>query len=189
MGGKTSSVLINQVSASQLPECPIPGYTLRCAVSADIPFIVEMDRLHFKPELDRNYPGQWSQEKSRELIAENLNSARIVEFAGQSVGCYYWWKDGETAVLSSIQIRENHRFKGIGTWLMNCFEAEVKEQKMAGTGLAVYLDNSAIAFYEKLGYKITGNDGPYAILMEKDIGIDYRGTNGDGAWLCDFRVR
>jgi hypothetical protein len=36
-------------------------------------------------------------------------------------------------------------------------------------GLAVFRESRATKLYEKLGYRVTGQDGPAALTMEKDL--------------------
>ena len=40
---------------------------------------------------------------------------------------------------------------------------------MKQAGLAVFKDNPAIRLYERLGYEVTGRDGPNALEMQKPV--------------------
>ncbi|MFA4985160.1 MAG: GNAT family N-acetyltransferase [Candidatus Brocadiia bacterium] len=151
-------------------KCPIDGCSLRPATCADIPAMFDLDRLHMKPAVDRNYPGQWDDDVANTIIAENLERAQVVEVNGQIVAFYYWWiEEPDIAVLHSIQVAASLQRKGLGTWLIGHFEAEARNMGARKVGLAVFDDNRAISLYRRLGYKVTGTDGPHAVEMEKNL--------------------
>jgi GNAT superfamily N-acetyltransferase len=151
-----------------MPEYGITGYRLRTATRADVDAIVDMDRAHMKAEVEKHY--RWDEENARKIVVENLDRARVLMFKRQMVGGYYWWiEKPDIAVLHSIQVAAAHRNKGLGKWLMACFENEAFAAGLKRAGLAVFTGNSARAFYERLGYKVTGNDGPNAVEMEKRL--------------------
>ena len=152
----------------EMPECGIAGYRLRTATQADVDAIVDMDRDHMKAEVEKHY--QWDEENAREIVAENLDRARVLLFNRQMVGGYYWWiEKPDMAVLHSIQVAAAHRNKGLGRWMMACFEADAFSAGLKRVGLAVFTGNPARELYERLGYKVTGNDGPNAVEMEKRL--------------------
>jgi len=155
-----------------LPECPISGYTIRPATEADLNIIVEMDRSHMKAEVEKLYPGGWDEKNARTIVADNLQRACVLLFQGHVVGAFYWWiEEPSTAVMHSIQVVPGHRSKGLGRWLMSCFEAAAKADGLKRVGLTVFRGNRAIELYKRLGYKVTGTDGPNAIEMQKIIAI------------------
>jgi GNAT superfamily N-acetyltransferase len=151
---------------SGFAECRVAGYRLRVASPSDVDTILGIDRSHMKEEVENHY--RWDEENARQIVADNLERARLLMFQDQVVGVYYWWIEGaDLAVLHSIQVASGHRNKGLGKWMMECFESEVVAHGLNRAGLAVYSGNPAMAFYRRLGYRITGNDGPNAVEMEK----------------------
>lgn len=161
------------------PTCDLPDYVLRPAVESDVDSIVDLDRSNMKLSIDRYYPGSWDDDETRLIVVENLERARVVEISGDIVACYYWWIEGSNiAFLHSIQVAEAHRNKGLGNWLMTCFETEARALGLKKAGLTVFNDNPAIGLYKRLGYTVTGEDGPSAIEMEKSLeGVKHGNTN------------
>jgi GNAT superfamily N-acetyltransferase len=152
----------------------VPGYSLRPAEQADVEAILEMDRSHMKEEVEKYF--QWDEENARQIIVDNLDRARVLVFQNRMVGLYYWWSEPPNlAILGSIQVASGHRNKGLGKRLMGDFEDQAWAAGLRRAGLAVFTGNPARAFYERLGYRVTGNDGPHAWEMEKDL------TNPTGA--------
>jgi|GEM_PF-1177169 len=148
----------------------LKGYKMRRARSADIDAVLFLDRDHMKAHVERHYPGMWDESNARTIIEENIERVRIVEFAGCIVASYYWWVDPpDMGILHSMQVVVEHRSRGIGTWLLACFESEVRARGFRKVGLAVFTDNPAKRLYERHGYIVTGTDGPNALQMEKTL--------------------
>ncbi len=146
------------------------GYEIRRAVSADIEAIVSLDRENMKPHVERHYPGLWNEENATTIVRDNLERAKVVVLEGRVVAACYWWSEEPlTAVLHSVQVCPEHQGKGIGTWLVKDFEAEARAFGLERAGLAVFKDNPAQRLYERLGYVVSGTDGPHALEMTKRI--------------------
>jgi GNAT superfamily N-acetyltransferase len=153
-----------------LPAPPDPAYVLRAATEADVMSILAMDRVHMRPAVERWYPGEWDEQNALGVLQDNLERARVVERNGEVVGCYYFWtEEPAIAVLHSVQVVPDHRGAGVGSWLISCFETEARRLGMKHAGLAVYKDNPALRLYERLGYRVSGTDGPGAWEMLKDL--------------------
>ena len=76
----------------------------------------------------------------------------------QRVGTLWFSVDAEgNAFLDDITINEPFRRRGYGRRALELFEAKARELGLLRIDLHVYRDNpSAIALYEKLGYRVTG---------------------------------
>jgi ribosomal protein S18 acetylase RimI-like enzyme len=123
-----------------------------------------------KPEVERLYPGSWDEENALKIVTDNLDKACVLDNEGKAVGCYYWWvEEPSMAVLHSIQIVVEHRNKGVGCWVMACFETQAREHGLRNAGLAVFEGNPAIRLYERIGYAVSGRDGPSALEMRKSL--------------------
>ncbi|GMV83134.1 MAG: hypothetical protein AMXMBFR7_43180 [Planctomycetota bacterium] len=147
-----------------------PGYVLRIAQEADIPAIEALDRENMRAQVERYYPGSWDDQSSRELIVRHLAQARIMDFAGQAVGHFYWWQDPPgTAILNSIQLLEAHRGRGLGGWMLAEFEREAMAAGCHTAELAVFEDNRARNLYARAGYAQIGMDGPHAFVLGKRL--------------------
>jgi len=135
--------------------------------------MLALDRSHMKAHVERHYPGGWDDKNARSLIEDNLQRAKVLVFEGRLVGFYYWSDDEPNiAGLHSIQVGKEHRGRGLGTWLMACFEMEAKAKDKRFVELAVFEDNPAQRLYERLGYQVSGQDGPHALEMRKVLVSD-----------------
>ncbi len=123
-----------------------------------------------KPQVQRFYPGEWDEERIGRLVRENLSRAKVLVKGAKTVGCYYWEpEENAIAVLLAVMLLPEHRGKRLGTWLMACFEAEARAMGATRAGLAVFRESRAAELYRKLGYRVTGEDGPAALTMEKEF--------------------
>ena len=86
----------------------------------------------------------------------------VAEQDGQIIGAAwtriipaYGHIDNETPELA-ISVLPNFRGKGIGSEMMQTLFDLLRERGYKRTSLSVQKDNPAVRFYERLGYKITG---------------------------------
>lgn len=63
--------------------------------------------------------------------------------------------DGQIAKLERICVKKDYRKQGLGEVIVNAFEKEGKERDLAGCKLNA--QESAVPFYQKLGYTITSD--------------------------------
>ncbi|MHC5039468.1 MAG: GNAT family N-acetyltransferase [Planctomycetota bacterium] len=149
---------------------PDPGYQIRPASPADVDAIVGLERSHMKAEAEKRYPGRWDEEETRDALMGNLEDARVLIWESRVVGAYTWWiEPPATAVLHSVQVAPGHRNLGLGTQLIRDFEKEARSRGMKTAGLTVFKTNRAIGLYRRLGYEVTGEDGPHAVEMRKNL--------------------
>jgi len=155
---------------TNLPECPVDGYVLREADEGDVAAIFGVESRCMKSQVEQYYPGEWDEKRIEVLIRDNLSRARVLLANGTTVGLYYWEQDEDAvAVLLAVIVLPEHRGLGLGTWLVACFESEAAASGASRAGLAVFRESRAARLYEKLGYRVTGQDGPAALTMEKDL--------------------
>jgi len=151
-------------------QSPRLGYQLLAAAAHQVRAIVDLDRSHMKDKVEKHCPGSWDEDDACRMVADNIRRARVLTFQEQVVGTYYWWPEApRTAVLHSVQIAPSHRNQGLGTWLIRCFEDDAKSAGLRIAGLAVFKGSPALRLYRRLGYEVTGTDGPNAVEMQKDL--------------------
>jgi ribosomal-protein-alanine N-acetyltransferase len=84
----------------------------------------------------------------------SLSAIEQDQIVGFVIGTIYYERAELTGHILTIDIRETHRRKGVGTTLLQEMEKQFKEQGVTACRLEVREDNiPAIKFYEKLGYK------------------------------------
>ena len=53
---------------TDFPPPPLPCYELRAAGASDIHAVLDLDRAHMKPEVDRLHPGAWDEDGALAII-------------------------------------------------------------------------------------------------------------------------
>ena len=103
---------------------------------------------------------QWVKEK----IKTNISSYVRIESQGNLIGFYYLHNEGDKTELDDLYILPQYRNLGAGTFVINKCLSEAKTPLF----LFVFSDNtSAVALYEKLGFKITSIIKNKRYIMEK----------------------
>lgn len=107
-------------------------------------------------ELDGNVIGMANAFTAR-LIENELAGARITA-REKHLLARTELNDPQSYLLNSIAIMPAYQRCGIGTRLVEAVAAEALEQKFSSVTLHVWADNTkAIAFYQKLGFKMDGH--------------------------------
>ena len=132
---------------------------LRPATSDDIKTLYELDRRLFPPHIRYDV---------ETFVAAHLAPSAMVvvaeikkSIAGFIIAIADW---DATGVIITIDVAEESQRKGVGAKLMLAAHERLRELSSVKVILQVAVENkSAIAFYEKLGYKTTGTiKGYYA---------------------------
>lgn len=107
-------------------------------------------------ELDGNVIGMANAFTAR-LIENELAGAKITA-REKHLLARTELNDPQSYLLNSIAIMPAYQRRGIGTRLVEAVAAEALEQKFSSITLHVWADNTkAIAFYQKLGFKMDGH--------------------------------
>lgn len=121
------------------------------------------------------YPETQAEYDTYNVIEQN-NTVVIVYLDNQAVGCGCFKKiDLETAELKRMFVKPEARGKGIAQLIINELEQWASELGFKAMLLeTLYKQTSAIALYQKQGYQVIENYGPYvgldkSICMKKDI--------------------
>jgi ribosomal protein S18 acetylase RimI-like enzyme len=137
--------------------------TIRKAALADIPAMVELLRQLFAIEEDFTFNAANHQKGLHLLInSHNRGIALVAEKNGLVIGMVTGQTNISTVegtlalTLEDMVIDEMHRGKSVGTNLMNCVMEWAKIQGIPRMQLLADKTNeSALAFYKKLGWKPT----------------------------------
>jgi ribosomal protein S18 acetylase RimI-like enzyme len=122
----------------------------------------------FDPEI-RVYIKDFGGKDDCGVIAEQ--DGQIVGAAWTRIIPAYGHVDDQTPELA-ISVLPDWRGQGIGSKMMKCLFGSLRERGYRQTSLSVQKDNPAVRFYERLGYKITGeridhaNHGDYLMIKE-----------------------
>ncbi|MFA6489901.1 MAG: GNAT family N-acetyltransferase [Candidatus Micrarchaeia archaeon] len=108
------------------------------------------------------------EKKPEDNIAEHLAAFRD----GTPIGIGMVYEEGKNARIRFIAVEEKHQHEGIGSLLIAALEGLARKKGLKKAVL--WGDESAVGFYEKLGYKNAGK-GPVLLgkiqqyNMEKEL--------------------
>lgn len=139
-----------------LPTHPMPGWTLRKLERADLPAILALDRTCFG--------SIWSESGYQREIDSPNSTLVLLETAAQAdpvgVGCF--WAILDEAHVTLLGIHPNWRRRGLGQLLLATLLQDAQRRCLVRATLEVRASNqSAIALYEKFGFRIAGERPNY----------------------------
>lgn len=128
---------------------------------------IKMINAHLK-RYDTECRNHWTQFNNRFWVA--VSDEQIIGCAGILVTRQQRLNDKEMVTLHHLSVLNERRRQGIGTLLMDKVENYCEEQKIKSINLTTQINlESAQAFYEKRGYKITSN--ARKVETEKNHGL------------------
>jgi ribosomal protein S18 acetylase RimI-like enzyme len=88
----------------------------------------------------------------------------VKSFRGPDDGAY----DPQVPELTYLATAEHHRGSGIGRQLVDAFDTAMRERGAPAFELSVDEDNqAAIAFYERLGFRLSGKYREFGIVHRR----------------------
>ena len=153
--------------------------SFRPETDADIEFTA---RLYASTREEELRPVQWPEEQKALFLRQQFDAQRthyrtnyddaeytIILENGQPIGRLYIHRQPEDVRVMDIALMPEHRGRGIGAMLMqNVLEVAGSEGK--SVSIHVEIDNPAMRFYERLGFKQIDTYGVYH-LMEWKPGV------------------
>ena len=125
--------------------------SLRPAVEADLPFLVELRLATMAPHFARQGLAV-SADEHRQRAEHRLDAATIIELDGHAVGVIKLLQDTRTWTIEQFQIVPAHQGHGLGTTVLR---AVIAEARHAGAllHLSVLKQNPAAGLYARLGFR------------------------------------
>ena len=126
----------------------------------DFDFLFELKKENFKWYVDKIWGWNDDDQKQRlkQDLEEHLAHKRIILVDSKKVGVYavHITENGDL-FINEISILKEYQHKGIGRKIL---EEQLKENKQKGirTILQVFKENPAKTLYEKLGFKVYGEN-------------------------------
>jgi GNAT superfamily N-acetyltransferase len=118
-------------------------------------------------ELLSKYFTAWDGDGFRRDFAKGI--LKIVEYKGKRVGFFHYEIFPDYAYLHNVQLIPSMQGKGIGTYLLNLIETEVKKRGKNRLRLRVYKENPAVKFYQKLNYTKKTEETGKSLVLEKEF--------------------
>ena len=138
----------------------IDSLTFRRATEADIPFLLELRRQTMSEHL-RASGVEPSETERRERVLVSFDCAEIILLAGAPVGLLKVVRNPGDWVLVQIQIVPEQQGRGFGSTILEKLLADAAQTRVS-VSLSVLRTNPARKLYERLGFRIVGqNDHAY----------------------------
>ena len=166
-------------SQDDYPPSPDSGCRLRAAISDDVDITYEFEADYIR-EIEPESYDHWARQAHgiRASFLDSVGRARIVDCCNSPVGYYYWTlEDSEIGNLASVYIAKPKRRRGLGRWLMECFEVDVLRHELSTATLQVRSHNPARFLYFKLGYSLTTDEDKPQLEMRKSLLTDHVNDN------------
>lgn len=147
------------------------GLTLEPMTSADLPEVMEIERLAFE--------SPWSQGlflRELKLPFAQLMVARTVNGRRALAGYVCWWTVGDEVHIHNLAVHPDHRRTGVGRFMVQHVLDDAAGRAVHSVSLEVRHDNeSARQLYRGFGFSDRGvrkhyyGRGEDAIIMTKDL--------------------
>ena len=133
-----------------------PSFDIREASADDYEPLFNLHAALFKAQIEQIWG--WDEVWQRENFAEEWSCcrARVIESAGRPVGCVLTKQETDHLYLLSIGLIEGFQGKGIGGEIMKALQNEAFELSLPLRLSTFRINPRALAFYQRLGFKITG---------------------------------
>ena len=125
--------------------------SLRPAVEADLPFLVELRLATMAPHFARQGLDV-SADEHRQRAESGLENATVIEVDGHPVGVIKLLQDTRTWTIEQFQVVPAHQGRGLGTTVLRAVIAEARHAN-ALLHLSVLKKNPAARLYARLGFR------------------------------------
>lgn len=144
----------------------VEALTFRPATEADVPFLLELRRQTMSVHL-RASGIEPSESERRARVLASFDCAEIILLAGTSVGLLKVVRNPDNWDLVQIQILPEKQGRGFGSTILQKLLDDAVAAHVC-VGLSVLKANPARQLYERLGFRIVGeNDHAYEMEFRK----------------------
>jgi ribosomal protein S18 acetylase RimI-like enzyme len=142
----------------------------RTATEADFDFLVDVHRQTFQVYVEQLWG--WDEAGQRAGLYEDFQMFpfEIIYDRGEAVGMMSVVNQRDALFLNYLAILPTAQRRGLGTHLVRRLMHQAFEQQLPVT-LVVLKVNPAKAFYERLGFTVTGDD-EYRYFMSSSEGVN-----------------
>ena len=141
------------------------GLSIRKACEADSDFVFAVKEAAFREYVDQVWG--WDHIRQRKMHDARFASqdVRIIRFQANDIGYFSTSSTTDSVRVHQMFVLPEYQGKGFGTACMNRIVADARAQKKAVTLQVLKINTRGIAFYQRLGFKIVGEDDTH-VQME-----------------------
>jgi len=156
-----------RVSKTENPQEKLTAFTLRDATEADLPFLFKVSTEAMKPVHEALHPGEEFNHETEFLKYRKEfdgKKVQIIQYQGRDVGRLRVERRPDSIYVGGIQIFPEFQGKGIGTALFTELVQESEQTNVPITLEVHDVNEGAINFYKKLGFKESGKKGNQTVM-------------------------
>jgi len=145
---------------------------LRRGTPSDLSFVHRSEKRYIEEvEGDRLVAWQGAIERHLDQWVANLPRTTIAQSRGIRVGYLSWEREGDRAVLASVNVDPSHRRRGVASGPMKRFEDDARTAGCSVAELGFVSLTPARHLYEALGYRATEAVGRYVRMTKLLSGV------------------
>ena len=155
-------------------------FQLRDALNSDFPFAEALYLGTMEPLLSEL--GEWDRGKFSKRIRTHFKAqeCRVIIIDGRDIGLMQVIETDADFNLAQLHLVDGYRSLGIGTQIVT--DLIVRAERVGKTiSLSAPRNNPAIALYERLGFKISRDDGESIIDMLRESNATGSPRSSDGS--------
>jgi GNAT superfamily N-acetyltransferase len=134
-----------------------PPIDIRPVTDADFPFLFRLQEILRRPALEATAGWDSAAQSVRLRATVRPGRDQIIVHAGRDIGVLGVTRQPHRLWLRRIQLLPDCQGKGIGTAILRAILAQGRAARLP-VFLRVRRDNPAVRLYERLGFRITGED-------------------------------
>ncbi len=129
---------------------------LRKATADDSEFAYQTKKAAFMEYVEKVWG--WNAEEQRQMHSKRFASQefQVIQVSGNDIGVLALDRQPESIKINQIFIKPEYQSRGIGTACMKRIIEEVSVSKLPIRLTVLKINNRAITFYKRLGFKISG---------------------------------
>ena len=141
------------------------GLNIRKAVDADVDFTFAVKEAAFREYVEQVWG--WDEVDQRELHEVRFASqnAHIIQYQGIEAGYFSTSSTADWVRVYQIFILPEYQRKGLGSACMRLIVSDASAQEKSVRLQVLKINTRAIAFYERLGFKIVDEDDSHVQMV------------------------
>lgn len=142
------------------------GLAIRKAEATDVDFTFLVKEAAFREYVEKVWGWDGADQRELHELRFTPQDVRIIQFRGTDVGYFSASSTADAIRVHQIFILPECQRKGLGSACMRLIVLDAGVQKKAVRLQVLKINTRAIAFYERLGFKIVDEDDTHVQLVK-----------------------